>query len=221
MWESKWGWETENESFDTWVKSWVGELESWNRVIVEIWDREMQRIDQRWRQWVAEAVRLCLREWVYERGETESKEWEKEWMREFRIFCLKLKFKRCVLHLFFFFLLEFWPKLAGIGAGTAWIGLFRPKSACFDSFSQYDPIWAESVQIGLSRHRVNANQRVSENQKKKSSQHRRAGSGITYHTPHRAASDVGAFLNNLISQQTLLVFMQTAVKNTSWFLHSS
>ena len=144
MWESKWGWEIENESFDTWVKSWVGELESWNRVIVEIWDREMQRIDQRWRQWVAEAVRLCLREWVYERGETESKEWEKEWMREFRVFCLKLKFKRCVLHLFFFFLLEFWPKLAGIGAGTAWIGLFRPKSACLI-------VLANMTLFGLSR----------------------------------------------------------------------
>ena len=50
-------------------------------------------------------------------------------------FRLKLKLKRCVSHLFFFFfLLEFLPVLAPV----------QPESAYFNDFRQYDPIQAKS-----------------------------------------------------------------------------
>ena len=51
MWEYNGGWETENESFDTWVESWVGELESWN---LKPSDGDGGDGEQRGYQWVCE-----------------------------------------------------------------------------------------------------------------------------------------------------------------------
>ena len=51
MWEYNGGWETENESFDTWVESWVGELESWN---LKPSDGDGGDGEQRGCQWVCE-----------------------------------------------------------------------------------------------------------------------------------------------------------------------
>ena len=51
MWEYNGGWETENESFDTSVESWVSELESWN---LKPSDADGGDREQRGSEWVCE-----------------------------------------------------------------------------------------------------------------------------------------------------------------------
>ena len=89
-------------------------------------------------------------------------------------FRLKLKLKRCVSHLFFFFLLEFWPLLVPV----------RPESTYFDGFRQYKLIQPESAQISPSRHK-------SGNEKKK----KKCDAAPTrrqWHCPPHTTSNAGA-----------------------------
>ena len=69
-----------------------------------------------------------------------------------------MKFKRCVLHPFFFFFFEFQPESAGLV-------LVQLESVCFGSFDRYRPIWRKSAQVDA--YRETEKKKKKQKQKKK------------------------------------------------------
>ena len=185
MWEYNGGWETENESFDTSVESWVSELESWN---LKPSDADGGDREQRGSEWVCEwDFEIVLgSEYgsVRERGGREHKvegerkaKMKKQKGREFRVFYLKLGWNGafCTFFFFFFFFFEFRPKSAAseVSPDTARGGV-----------NQSDLVW-------ISANRPESESRRHELWKKKK---KKLDGGLTrqQHPSHVATLDAGA-----------------------------
>ena len=192
MWEYNGGWETENESFDTSVESWVSELESWNLKPSDAdgGDREQRGSEWVW-EWDFEIVLGSEYGSVRERGGREHKvegerkaKMKKQKGREFRVFYLKLGWNGafCTFFFFFFFFFEFRPKSAAseVSPDTARVGV-----------NQSDLVW-------ISANRPESESRRHELWKKKKKAWRRpdeaAASLACRHIGHRCGSSGAAFV---------------------------
>ena len=166
MWEYNGGWETENESFDTWVESWVGELESWN---LKPSDGDGGDREQRGCEWVCEwdfeIVLGSEHGSVRERGDREhiakrerKAKIEKQKCREFRLFCLKawvetVRFTPVFYNFFLMFNLNF--------------GLNRPYQCRYRLNQPISAVLADMTWFGVNRPELVLILSVSGNEKKK------------------------------------------------------